>query len=89
MHIHIPDDLPIKVIDLESFPNRRADLEDKYFCQNIGDEWYESKESCILKVPSVIIPQEYNFIINTKHPDFQRVSIVNKEEFRFDRRIKN
>jgi len=41
-----------------------------------------------LKLPSVVIPSEFNFIINTLHPDFKKVRIKEVESFTFDRRIK-
>ncbi len=88
MYVEIPDDMSIKIIDYQDFPNKLIDLEDKSLCQNMGDDWYQSKETCILKVPSIIIPQEFNYIINTKHPDFKQIKLINKEEFWFDRRIK-
>jgi RES domain-containing protein len=39
-------------------------------------------------VPSVIIPSEYNFIINPLHPEFKKVKIKEVAQFTFDRRIK-
>ncbi len=36
----------------------------------LGSAWYLSQQSLILKVPSAVIINEYNYIINTKHPDF-------------------
>ena len=58
------------------------------FCREIGDDWYKNKESCVLKVPSVIIAKESNYLINTKHADFQQIKIIEIEDFNFDSRIK-
>ena len=56
--------------------------------QKIGSEWYRSKKSLILKVPSVIIPYEYNYIINTEHPDFnENARLVRTEEYFWDERL--
>lgn len=56
--------------------------------QQIGSDWYKSKQSLILKVPSAIISQEYNFVINTKHPDFEsKVSLVRTENYFWDERL--
>ena len=56
--------------------------------QDIGSEWYRSKISLVLKVPSVIVPQEYNYVINTNHPEFaQMVKLIRQEEFVLDRRL--
>ncbi len=56
--------------------------------QHIGSEWYKSKTSLILKVASAIIPQEYNYIINTSHPDFDdKVVLVRTENYFWDERL--
>ena len=56
--------------------------------QDIGSEWYLKKQSLVLQVPSVIIPQEFNYIINLNHPDFStNVSLIGNEEFYLDGRL--
>lgn len=41
-----------------------------------------------LKLPSVIIPTEHNYIINPLHPDFKKVKIKEVRPFNFDKRLK-
>lgn len=57
--------------------------------QTIGSKWYETRQSLILVVPSVIIPQEHNYIINTRHPDFNEnnVNLVRTEGYFWDDRL--
>jgi len=56
--------------------------------QQLGSEWYQSNKSLILKVPSAVIPMEYNYIINTRHPDFQNnVTLVRTEDYFWDERL--
>ncbi|BAU53073.1 RES family NAD+ phosphorylase [Mucilaginibacter gotjawali] len=56
--------------------------------QQIGSEWYMSKKSLILKVPSAVIPKEYNYVINAFHPDFKdKVSLVRTEDYFWDDRL--
>ena len=56
--------------------------------QHLGGEWYQKQTSLILKVPSAVIPKEYNYIINTKHPDFyNKVSLVRTEDYFWDDRL--
>ncbi len=43
--------------------------------QKIGDEWIESEASVVLKVPSVVVPPEYNYLINPGHPEFEEIEI--------------
>lgn len=42
----------------------------------------------VLKLPSVVIPSEHNYVINTLHPDFKKLRIKEVEPFTFDKRIK-
>ena len=56
--------------------------------QILGSEWYKSNKSLILKVPSAVIPKEYNYIINVSHPDFKHnVSLVRAEDYFWDERL--
>lgn len=41
-----------------------------------------------LKLPSVVVPSEFNFIINPLHPEFKKVKIKETLPFNFDKRIK-
>ncbi len=41
-----------------------------------------------LKVPSVVIPSEYNFVLNPLHVHFAQVRLKGVERFIFDKRIK-
>jgi RES domain-containing protein len=53
----------------------------------IGDEWLRSKAAPVLRVPSVIIPDESNFLLNPAHADFVRVSIGTPKDFWLDPRL--
>jgi len=41
-----------------------------------------------MRMPSVIIPEEYNLLINPAHPDMKKVTIDNITRFSFDARLK-
>lgn len=45
--------------------------------------------SAVLEVTSSIIPNEYHYILNTRHPDFKAIRILRREDFDFDPRIKS
>jgi RES domain-containing protein len=55
--------------------------------QKFGNDWLESASSCVLKVPSAVIPIEYNFIINPSHPDFSKIQIGETESWTLDSRL--
>lgn len=55
--------------------------------QSIGDRWFDAMRSAVLKVPSAVVPGEFNFLINPLHPDFRTLKIGSPEHLYFDPRI--
>lgn len=56
-------------------------------CQAIGDRWIAEQRSLVLKVPSVIIEAESNYLLNPAHPNFGSVAISAPMTFAFDERL--
>jgi RES domain-containing protein len=52
--------------------------------QAIGDNWVESRSSAVLLVPSALVPEESNFLLNPSHPDFAKLKIRKPVAFQFD-----
>jgi RES domain-containing protein len=40
---------------------------------SVGDTWVRAGKSAILKLPSAIVPEEYNYLLNPAHPDFAKI----------------
>ena len=55
--------------------------------QRIGDEWVDSRRSVSLLVPSVVVDDEWNLLINPAHPDAGKIKVVETKPFRFDARM--
>lgn len=55
--------------------------------QRIGDAWAADGRTLALAVPSVIVPQELNYVLNAAHTEFARVRVVDSETFSFDSRL--
>lgn len=86
--ISISDESLIKEIDIRDLPENWKSIEAYVELQEIGSKWYQSNESLVLKVPSAIIPQEYNYIINTKHSLFATHIILKEvDDFVWDNRL--
>ncbi|WHN64547.1 RES family NAD+ phosphorylase [Cysteiniphilum sp. QT6929] len=59
-----------------------------YDLRALGDNWLKQKTSCVLKVPSIIMPfDEYNYLINPLHQDFAKIKKIKLTDFRFDKRL--
>lgn len=82
------DDHLFKQINSHQLPSDWRSIASYADLQKIGSEWYSTQESLVLKIPSAVIPLEYNYIINTEHPDFARkVSLVRTEDYFWDHRL--
>ena len=55
--------------------------------QRLGKEWLLRNETVGLMVPSVIIPTEFNIVLNPAHPDMQQIQIKDERQFSFDPRM--
>ncbi|MHA6248252.1 RES family NAD+ phosphorylase [Pontibacter sp. CAU 1760] len=86
--ITIPDDANIESVSADELPVNWQQVRSYPMCQAQGSAWYSQRKSAVLRVPSSIIPEEYNYILNTRHPDFPRIKIRSVEDFFFDTRIK-
>jgi RES domain-containing protein len=40
-----------------------------------GDAWIKSHRSAVMRVPSVVVPSEWNYLLNPNHPDFSKLII--------------
>lgn len=55
--------------------------------RKLGDAWAREGRSAILAVPSIIIPDETNYLLNPAHPDFRKIRIGKPAKFIFDARL--
>jgi RES domain-containing protein len=55
--------------------------------QQFGDAWVRQARSAVLAVPSIIIPEEWNFALNPAHADFRRIIVAKSQDFAFDPRL--
>lgn len=55
--------------------------------QRIGDEWAETQASVVLKVPTSVLPVEFNYLINIRHPEITKIKLGKPQPFTFDKRL--
>ncbi|MGK7922439.1 MAG: RES family NAD+ phosphorylase [Trichodesmium sp.] len=87
--LKVPDNFPIKKVDENLLPVNWRDTPPPEALVSIGDKWLTSKSTAILRVPSAIIPQEYNYLINPLHPDFEKILIDRPQPFLLDRNLRS
>jgi len=53
----------------------------------IGDEWISTNRSSLLLVPSAVVPETLNVLLNPGHPDADRFVIAHVSEHVIDPRL--
>jgi len=81
------DESYIAHLDRRDLPkNWRAEPAPKRL-KTLGDEWLDSDESAVLRVPSAIVVGEFNYLLNPLHPDSSKLRIHGAERFSVDKRL--
>ena len=76
---------PFTDIDLSSLKvNWQHHIE---YTRYIGEEFLKDGKKLALRVPSAIVPQEHNFLINPVHKDFKNIKILKTELLNLDKRL--
>jgi len=79
------DNTELKRLTGTSLPeNWREDL---VLTRSIGDEWLAAGQSALLEVPSAILPETFNLLLNPRHSDAQRIAVLWHQPFAYDRRF--
>jgi RES domain-containing protein len=81
------DNSLVEVIDPATLPANWRRSPAPAALQEIGDQWATEQRSVVLQVPSTIVPNESNFLLNPAHPDFAQVDIGPPSPFPFDQRL--
>ena len=80
------DENAVETVDVASLPGWDAFPSDESV--RFGSDWTRERRSVALRVPSVMIRSELNYVLNPEHPDFQRALVVrDSQPFTFDQRL--
>lgn len=66
---------------------RFNDLSEIGSCQLAGGEWVRTTNELAIQVPSIIIPEEFNILLNPNHASYETLLWSNPRPFRFDPRL--
>jgi RES domain-containing protein len=56
--------------------------------RRLGDEWLQRRSSPLLRVPSVVVPETWNWVLNPAHPQARRMRIVWARHYEWDVRLR-
>ncbi len=88
VEIDIPDEIEIFELRIEDLPKNWNAKPPILETQYIGDDFVKENRAAVLKVPSCIIPVEFNYLINPNHPSTRKITIISKMPLVFDQRFK-
>jgi len=87
-YAEIPENL-ITIPVLNDLPKEWKQIPYGKQSQQFGDAWIKTGSSPVMRVPSVVVPVEYNFLMNPMHPEFSEININETENVSFDTRLTN
>ena len=86
VEITIPDRVPIETLPVRDVAGWTTD--DPTTSRAFGDRWIAEQRTCVLRVPSVIVPTEYNVLINPAHAEFAQLAASGPRNVNWDKRLK-
>ena len=78
--IKIPDSVSMRKIEVSALPASFRRFPAPTELQDIGNAWIKSGVF-LLRIPSVIVPHEYNYILNVAHADMKKVALISVDDF--------
>jgi RES domain-containing protein len=83
----IPDGVAVTSIEFSALPRGWRRYPAPEALAELGARWIEQRATAVLSVPSAVVPQERNYMINPAHPDFRRITTGRPEPFPLDARM--
>ncbi len=80
-----PETLSQTRIEADALPAKWAD--NIAITQAIGDRWLSEQRSLLLLVPSVLVPETWNIVVNSRHAEANLLKITTRYEHAFDSRF--
>ena len=87
VRIFVPDDASATQVSQEQLAGFMAEPDPMAASRRMGDGWLDQGDTLVLEVPSVLVPEETNLVLNPAHPRMREVEIVSARPFRFDPRL--
>jgi len=85
LKIEGPETLSRKRVKSSKLPDGWAN--DPALTQSVGDEWLVENRSLLLEVPSVLVPETWNVLVNPRHGQAELLRITAAYEHGWDKRL--
>jgi RES domain-containing protein len=80
-----PQHIKMKQISPADLP--RHWRSDQAITREIGDRWLASRETVLMRVPSVIVPETFNVVLNPEHTDARQIKVISRQSYPWDQRL--
>jgi len=84
---NVPED-KILEIEEEKLPDNWKEISHQNSTKSIGDTFVKDSKYFLCKVPSIVVNDEYNYLLNPDHLLVKEVKLVKMEHFLFDTRLR-
>lgn len=88
VEIDVPDRLAMEHVEPGELPRNWRAYPAPVELARRGDAWLAAGRTAVLRVPSAVIAEECNYLLNPLHRDLRRIAIIRMERFTFDRRLR-
>lgn len=87
LRIEVPDNIELTAVDATSLPRDWKAYPPPQDLAAVGTKWALSNATLLLRVPSVVVEHEFNYLINPSHPEFKRIRPHRPQRFFLDQRF--
>ena len=84
LRVTVPTDIQIERLAISEKSSWKSD---EGLTRAIGNEWLKSARTALAEVPSVIMPDTRNYLLNPEHPEAERIQIAEVIPADFDLRL--
>jgi RES domain-containing protein len=85
--IEIPDSIGVQELSIPDLPADWKSIPHAHTTQKIGDKFISEGILPVLKVPSAVVQDEFNYLFNPTHLESQKIKVKAIEPFNFDERL--
>jgi RES domain-containing protein len=80
------EDVSLEHLDISRLPTNW--IERVEATREVGTKWLREQRSCLLRIPSALVPATFNVMLNPLHAEASRLRIESEVHYPFDPRIK-
>jgi RES domain-containing protein len=88
IEIDLPDRVAVAALEPSAIPSHWRTYPAPHALQRLGDAWLAEGSTAVLRVPSALIPEEHNVLLNPEHRDARKITVIAQREFEYDARLR-